>query len=210
MMTIPTIICVSPRPTATLPSRLPSGLARAFNAGISKTECDTALVVKDEAVNISSELYNNSGSDMTVNSVVYSIDNNNIYTATDIETIVSGDTYTVTFPYTFTSAGKTTVNVTMTATIDGTEYTFTSVLQLTVTDASIVTRVLVDGTHYNDYVTGYYSGNMGNFTELAAGMNAQVTIKQFGESITAEDLEDVSLLIISAPLRYSRDGLTAS
>lgn len=188
----------------------PVWTGESVNAGISKTECDTALVVKDEAVNISSELYNNSGSDMTVNSVVYSIDNNNIYTATAIETIVSGDTYTVTFPYTFASAGKTTVNVTMTATIDGTEYTFTSVLQLTVTDASIVTRVLVDGTHYNDYVTGYYSENMGNFTELAAGMNAQVTIKQFGESITAEDLEDVSLLIISAPLRYSRDGLTAS
>jgi len=188
----------------------PVWTGESVNAGISKTECDTVLVVKDEAVNISSELYNNSGSDMTVNSVVYSIDNNNIYTATAIETIVSGDTYTVTFPYTFTSAGKTTVNVTMTATIDGTEYTFTSVLQLTVTDASIVTRVLVDGTHYNDYVTGYYSGNMGNFTELAAGMNAQVTVKQFGESITAENLEDVSLLIISAPLRYSRDGLTAS
>ena len=188
----------------------PVWTGESVNAGISKTECDTALVVKDEAVNISSELYNNSGSDMTVNSVVYSIDNNNIYTANAIEPIVSGDTYTVTFPYTFTSAGKTTVNVTMTATIDGTEYTFTSVLQLTVTDASIVTRVLVDGTHYNDYVTGYYSGNMGNFTELAAGMNAQVTIKQFGESITAKDLEDVSLLIISAPLRYSRDGLTAS
>lgn len=188
----------------------PVWTGESVNAGISKTECDTALVVKDEAVNISSELYNNSGSDMTVNSVVYSIDNNNIYTANAIEPIASGDTYTVTFPYTFTSAGKTTVNVTMTATIDGTEYTFTSVLQLTVTDASIVTRVLVDGTHYNDYVTGYYSGNMGNFTELAAGMNAQVTVKQFGESITAEDLEDVSLLIISAPLRYSRDGLTAS
>lgn len=188
----------------------PVWTGESVNAGISKTECDTALVVKDEAVNISSEIYNNSGSDMTVSSVVYSVDNNNIYTATAIETIVSGDTYTVTFPYTFTSAGKTTVNVTMTATIDGTEYTFTSVLQLTVTDASIVTRVLVDGTHYNDYVTGYYSGNMGNFTELAAGMNAQVTVKQFGESITAEDLEDVSLLIISAPLRYSRDGLTAT
>lgn len=188
----------------------PVWTGESVNAGISKTECDTVLVVKDEAVNISSELYNNSGSDMTVNSVVYSIDNNNIYTATSIEPIASGDTYTVTFPYTFTSAGKTTVNVTMTATIGETEYTFTSVLQLTVTDASIVTRVLVDGTHYNDYVTGYYSGNMGNFTELAAGMNAQVTIKQFGESITAEDLEDVSLLIISAPLRYSRDGLTAS
>ena len=94
----------------------------------------------------------------------------------------------------------------MTATIGGTQYTFTSVLQLTVTDESLVTRVLVDGTHYNDYVTGYYSGNMGNFTELAADMNAQVTVKQPGEQpgeqITADDLEGVSLLVISAPLKY--------
>ena len=33
-----------------------------MNAGISKTECDTALVVKGEEVTLSSELYNNAGS----------------------------------------------------------------------------------------------------------------------------------------------------
>ena len=185
------------------------------NAGISKTECDTALVVKDEAVNLSSELYNNAGSDMTVQSLTYAVGDEPIYTADVSEigangVIASGDTATVTFSHTFTNAGKTTVDVTMTATIGGTQYTFTSVLQLTVTDESLVTRVLVDGTHYNDYVTGYYSGNMGNFTELAADMNAQVTVKQPGEQITANDLEGVSLLVISAPLKYDRDGLTAN
>ena len=189
------------------------------NAGISKTECDTALVVKDEAVNLSSELYNNAGSDMTVQSLTYAVGDEPIYTADVSEigangVIASGDTATVTFSHTFTNAGKTTVDVTMTATIGGTQYTFTSVLQLTVTDESLVTRVLVDGTHYNDYVTGYYSGNMGNFTELAADMNAQVTVKQPGEQpgeqITADDLEGVSLLVISAPLKYDRDGLTAN
>ena len=184
------------------------------NAGISKTECDTALVVKDEAVNLSSELYNNAGSDMTVKSLTYAVGDETIYTA-DVSkigangVIASGDTATVTFSHTFTNAGKATVDVSMTATIGETEYTFAGVLQLTVTDESLVTRVLVDGTHYNDYVNGYYSGNMGNFTQLAAGMNAQVTIHQPGDEITAEDLEDVSLLVISAPIKYTQNDITA-
>ena len=186
------------------------------NAGISKTECDTALVVKGEEVTLSSELYNNAGSAMTVQSVEFSVDGieEPIYTAnvSQIGTngvISSGGSYTVSFPYAFTQAGKATVDVSMTATIGETEYTFAGVLQLTVTDESLVTRVLVDGTHYNDYVNGYYSGNMGNFTQLAAGMNAQVTIQQPGDEITAEDLEDVSLLVISAPIKYTQNGITA-
>ena len=186
------------------------------NAGISKTECDTALVVKGEEVTLSSELYNNAGSDMTVESLTFSVDGieKPIYTAnvSQIGTngvISSGGSYTVNFPYAFTQAGKATVDVSMTATIGETEYTFAGVLQLTVTDESLVTRVLVDGTHYNDYVNGYYSGNMGNFTQLAAGMNAQVTIQQPGDEITAEDLEDVSLLVISAPIKYTQNDITA-
>ena len=184
------------------------------NAGISKTECDTALVVKDEAVNLSSELYNNAGSDMTVQSLTYAVGDEPIYTADVSEigangVIASGDTATVTFSHTFTNAGKTTVDVTMTATIGGTQYTFTSVLQLTVTDESLVTRVLVDGTHWNDYVTGYYADRMGNFAQLAADMNAQVTIKQPGETITADDLENVSLLVVSAPLKRTGSSNTA-
>lgn len=192
----------------------PVWTGESINAGISKTECDTVLVVKDEPVNISSELFNNSNLDMTVNSLVYTVDGDKIYEVEDVRTIgnngviSTGGTAIVTFPHAFTAGGATSVEATMTATIGDTAYTFTSVLQLTVTDESLVTRVLVDGTHWNDYVTGYYHGNMGNFTELAASMNAQVTIKQPGETITASDLEDVALLVISAPLKYDgRDDL---
>ena len=192
----------------------PVWTGESINAGISKTECDTVLVVKDEPVNISSELFNNSNLDMTVNSLVYTVDGDKIYEVEDVRTIgnngviSTGGTAIVTFPHAFTAGGATSVEATMIATIGDTAYTFTSVLQLTVTDESLVTRVLVDGTHWNDYVTGYYHGNMGNFTELAASMNAQVTIKQPGETITAADLEDVALLVISAPLKYDgRDDL---
>ena len=192
----------------------PVWTGESVNAGIAATECDTALVVKGEAVTLSSELYNNAGSDMTVQSVVFSVDGETIYTA-DVSTIgtngiiPSGGTATVSFPYAFASAGKTTVDVAMTATIGETEHTFTSVLQLTVTDESLVTRVLVDGTHWNDYVTGYYADRMGNFAQLAADMNAQVTIKQPGETITADDLENVSLLVVSAPLKRTGSSNTA-
>ena len=192
----------------------PVWTGESVNAGIAATECDTALVVKGEAVTLSSELYNNAGSDMTVQSVKFSVDGETVYTA-DISTIgtngiiPSGGTATVSFPHAFASAGKTTVDVAMTATIGGTEHTFTSVLQLTVTDESLVTRVLVDGTHWNDYVTGYYADRMGNFAQLAADMNAQVTIKQPGETITADDLENVSLLVVSAPLKRTGSSNTA-
>ena len=192
----------------------PVWTGESVNAGIAATECDTALVVKGEAVTLSSELYNNAGSDMTVQSVVFSVDGETIHTAdgSTIGTngvIPSGGTATVSFPYAFASAGKTTVDVAMTATIGRTEHTFTSVLQLTVTDESLVTRVLVDGTHWNDYVTGYYADRMGNFAQLAADMNAQVTIKQPGETITADDLENVSLLVVSAPLKRTGSSNTA-
>ena len=182
------------------------------NAGISQTQCDQELVVRGEEVTISSELYNNAGSDMTVQSLVYTVEDEVIYTADPASigengVLASGASDTVSFPYAFPAAGQTTVDVTMSAAIGGTDYTFTSVLQLEVTDASLVSRILVDGTHYNDYVTGYYSGNMGNFTALAAQMGAQVTVKQPGETITAADLEGVSMLVISAPLKTNQNNV---
>ena len=185
------------------------------NAGISQTQCDQELVVKGEQVNLSSEIYNNAGSDMTVQFLTYSVEDQVIYTVDPATlgtdgVLASGTSATASFPYAFPNAGKTTVDVELVADIGGTQYTFTGVLQLNVTDPSLVTRILVDGTHYNDYVTGYYSGNMGNFTALAAEMNAQVTVKQPGETITPADLEGVSLLVVSAPLKKTQNGVTPS
>ena len=81
------------------------------NAGISSTQCDQELVVKGEQVNLSSEIYNNAGSDMTVKSMTYSVEDQVIYTVdpTTLGTdgvLASGASALVSFPYTFTSAGK--------------------------------------------------------------------------------------------------------
>ncbi|MGN1112837.1 MAG: dockerin type I domain-containing protein, partial [Acutalibacteraceae bacterium] len=95
--------------------------------------------------------------------------------------------------------------IVMKATIHGEDYTFTDVLKLSVTDSSIATKVLIDGTHYNDYVTGYYSGNMTNLINMGISDNIQVKVAQPGQEITSQTLNDVSLLIISAPLKYTSD-----
>lgn len=184
------------------------------NAGLASTTCDTELIVKDESVNITSALYNNTQSSMTVRSLRYMVGDTVIEEATGeklaaISTVNSGASANYTFRYTPSTVGSTTINVTLVALVDGTEQTFTGVLRLSVTDAALVTRILVDGTHYNDYVTGYYSDRMANFAALAAGENAQVTIKQPGESITAADLEGVSLLVVSAPLKYAGNNVAA-
>ena len=88
----------------------PVWTGESINAGISKTECDTVLVVKDETVNISSELFNNSNLDMQVNSLVYTVDGETIYTA-DVTAIgnsgviSTGGTAIITFPHAFTAGG---------------------------------------------------------------------------------------------------------
>ena len=48
----------------------------------------------------------------------------------------------------------------------------------------MVSRVVVDGTHFNDYVSGYYANNLGNFTTIANKENIAVNIET--EKITNE------------------------
>ena len=190
----------------------PVWVGESVNAGISKTASDVALPIKGDAINISSQIFNNLSEDMTVTSLTYTMEGQEepFHTA-DVSSIGDGGvvgartSYEYGFPYTADQAGGFNINVRMTADIGGEEFTFTDVLKLSVSDPAIATKVLIDGTHYNDYVNGYYSGNMTNFINMGTADNIQVRIAQPGEKITAETLEDISLFVISAPLKYTSD-----
>ena len=41
------------------------------------------------------------------------------------------------------------------ATMNGVQKVYKSVLKLSYATPEMVTKVIIDGTHYNDYVTGY-------------------------------------------------------
>ena len=190
----------------------PVWTGESVNAGISNTSSDVAMPIKGDEIQISSQIFNNLSDDMTVTSLTYTMEGQAepFHTADaaaigENGVIGARASYEYSFSYTAEQAGGFNINAELKATIGGEEYTFTDVLKLSVSDPSIATKVLVDGTHYNDYVNGYYSGNMTNFINMGTSDNIQVKIVQPGEEVTADMLEDVALFVISAPLKYTSD-----
>lgn len=190
----------------------PVWTGESVNAGISNTSSDVAMPIKGDDINISSQIFNNLSDDMTVESLTYTMEGQTepFHTADvsqigDNGVIGARGSFTYSFSYTADQAGGFNINAELKALIGGEEYTFTDVLKLSVSDPSIATKVLIDGTHYNDYVNGYYSGNMTNFINMGTSDNIQVKIVQPGEEVTPEMLQDVSLFVISAPLKYTSD-----
>ncbi len=190
----------------------PVWTGESVNAGISNTSSDVAMPIRGDEINISSQIFNNLSDDMTVESLTYTMEGQTepFHTADvsqigDNGVIGARGSFMYSFPYTADQAGGFNINAELKALIGGEEYTFTDVLKLSVSDPSIATKVLIDGTHYNDYVNGYYSGNMTNFINMGTSDNIQVKIVQPGEEVTSEMLQDVSLFVISAPLKYTSD-----
>jgi len=177
----------------------PVWIGEVDKAGISKTTGSTTLPIKGESFKVTSSLYNNETMPMTINSLVYSIDGNVINTAPAIDPVASLSTGSYSFDYTPQTAGTYNINVKMTATIDGVEKIFTDVLKIDVTDPALVTKVVADGSHFNDYVNGYYANNLGNFTTLANNERIAVNIEK--TKLSDDILKDVKLLMISAPAK---------
>lgn len=172
--------------------------------GISSISTTASLPVKNEELPITTTLYNNENDDFLVESIVFKvgdkvIKNVDLTKETQMQKVAFGETPSYTFSYKHDSLGKTDIEVLVSGTLKGTKKLFTDKLQLNYVDPSMITRVIVDGTHNNDYVTGYYGGNVGNFADIAAGDKVQVSVEK--TKITKEMLEDCKLLVISAPAK---------
>ena len=175
------------------------------HAGISSVKTDTSIPVMGENMNITTTLYNNEANPMTVSSLTYSVAGQVIKTVTGSELaggadVATSGTASHTFAYAPSSLGNVDIDVTLRATINGIEKVYTSVLRVSVSDKSTITKVLIDGTHKNDYVNGYYSGNMKKLINMCTEMGIQARIET--TAITPEMLADTDLLIVSAPLKY--------
>jgi hypothetical protein len=177
----------------------PVWVGEVTKAGLSKTTSSAALPIKGEELTITSSLYNNESAPMDVTSLEYSIDGTVIESTDKIGEVGALSTKDYSFKYTSAKAGACSVNVKLTATINNVEKVFTDVLKLNFFDPKIVTKVLIDGTHRNDYVNGYYANNMDNFIAIAAAKSIQVKIEE--TQITKEMLDETNLLIISAPAK---------
>lgn len=170
-------------------------------AGISSFTTDVALAVQNQALDLTLDLYNNENKPLEIEEITFTIGDEVIHTAdlTNLKQVGKTDTASYSFSYTHSGMGQTTIYANVKASMDGVEKIYREPLKLTYVSKEMVTKVIIDGTHYNDYVTGYYGGNMGNFTKIAA--DSQVEVKIETEKITEEMLKDCSLLVISAPAK---------
>ena len=168
-------------------------------AGISKTAGSTSLPIKGESIKITTSLYNNETAPMNIVNLVYSINGNIINSVQDLEAVKSLGTGAYSFDYTPLQGGKYNIDVKLTTFINGVEKIFTDVLKLDVVEPAVTTKVVVDATHFNDYVAGYYANNLGNFTAIAN--NQKVAVRIENNKLTNEILMDTQLLIITAPAK---------
>lgn len=177
----------------------PVWIGEVDKAGITKTTSSSSLPIKGESLKITTSLFNNESVPMNVTSLEYSVGGSVIHTAPAIDAVASLGTASYSFDYIPTAAGKFDVNVKLTATIGGVEKTFTDVLKLNVADPAITTKIVVDASHYNDYVSGYYSGNMTNLVSIANQEGMSVVIQT--SPLTADSLKDAQLLVLSPPAK---------
>lgn len=169
--------------------------------GISGLSTSSSLPVQNQALDLTLDLYNNESKDLEIESIEFTVGDKVIHTAdlTNLTKVDKKSTASYTFSYTHDGLGQTNINATVKANLNGVEKVYKEVLKLTYVSPSMVSKVIVDGTHYNDYVTGYYGGNMGNFTAISADKMVEVTVVK--DEITEEMLSDCGLLVISAPAR---------
>lgn len=171
-------------------------------AGINSLSTTEVLPVQGQALDVNLELYNNENTDMIINSIEFKVGDEVVHTAdlTKISKVESMGTAAYSFDYAYDGVGSIEVEAVVNATLNGAAKVYNSTLKLNYVTPQMVTKVVIDGSHYNDYVTGYYGGNVSNFTAIAGKKNIRVEILT-DESKAAEALADCSLFIVSAPAK---------
>ncbi len=175
--------------------------------GISGLSVDTSLPVAGEALTITSTLFNNEASNFEVTSIIYSANGEIVHTTelNEQNSVIKSQTeITDSFEFVCDKPGKQTIVASLTGYLNGSPKNYTATLELVYVSEDMITRVVVDGSHLNDYVTGYYSGNVGNFADIAASDYVKVDVVK--DQITSETLADATVLVISAPNKNTKNG----
>ena len=172
-------------------------------AGINAISTGEALPIAGEPLDVTLDLYNNEKTALNIESIEFTVDGKTVK-AVDLDKegltkVASEGTATYTFSYTYDKVGAMEMNVVVKASLNGVEKVYNDVLKLTYVDNSMVSHVVIDGTHYNDYVTGYYGDNVDSFISIAADKNIKAKVEK--DEITAETLKDAAILVVSAPAK---------
>ena len=187
----------------------PVWVGETLKLGISSVECGTETPVTNEALTITTTLFNSEKTAAAIKSVSYTVNGKAIDgTPGGASTVPASGTAAVTFQYTPTAARVMTVTVTAVLELNGEEYTFTKDIELDVLDADSLVYIGIDASHDNEYVAGNYKDSMGNFGSLAADYSVRtVTLNTSEELIAACSNPKYKALILTVPSRRNGDSL---
>ncbi len=184
----------------------PVWLGRAKAVGMSELATSAYVVVKGEAAPFSNQFFNNESVPATLVSVRYEIENGPVLLEEDVNAIIAPlGTLDRKLDVTFTQAGKQTLKLTAVVSVGGESKTLSSSITVDVQDPDKMVYVGVDGSHYNEYVSGNYKDSMGNFATLASDYNVRVNVLNTkAELLEALQNPKYRMMVFTAPSR--RDG----
>ena len=180
--------------------------------GIKDVTTDADIPIQNEQMQITLNLYNDEDLDLTIDSIVFTVGGQTVHTvdlaANGLTALAAHSTASYTFPFTYGGIGTMILNATVNGVYNGVDKQYNGVLQMEFLPDAMISNVIIDGTHYNDYVTGNYSGNVTKVVQLGADNFARVRVET--GRITKDMLDDCRLLIITSPAKRSMSGYYTS
>jgi uncharacterized protein YjdB len=168
--------------------------------GISKVELSQNPQIIGKPVDITATVYNNSANSLLNAEVEFfkdSVDYNNKIGEKVISVIGAASVATAQITWIPEEKGNHNIYARMILNVNGTDKVFTESTVLEVVNADDVVKVVVDGGHYNQYVTGDYKDKIITLQEIFKDKKLMMVINN--DELTAEDLENAKVLIITDP-----------
>ncbi len=182
------------------------------NIGISHVESSASKAIVGSDVDIETVLYNNDEITITDIKIKYYL-NGVLISEEDMDDIEPSKQGTSIISVTIDKNGTNTILAEVECKVNGLAREFSDRVEVTGVNSDEVTRVLIDGSKTNAYVTGGYTDNMNYVTEIIQDNGGVVEINL--EELSEELLDGVDLLIITDPSSsnpaevYSDDELDA-
>lgn len=178
----------------------PIWVGDALSVGLSNAKVDTDMTLPGQNVEFDVGFFNNGEKD--VKDVKFEFFKNEINDANKIgekaiENVASTKTENVKFDWKADKEGEYTLYAKATVKLDKGDKSFTTSAKVKVVNPDKVKKILVDGAHYNQYITGDYAGKYTAFKSLLTEKDGLTIINK--DKITDETLKDVSILVLTNP-----------
>ncbi|WP_346915625.1 CehA/McbA family metallohydrolase [Clostridium sp.] len=170
------------------------------NFGLTAVTVDNEITLPNEKVQVSVGVYNNESTalkDAKVEFFVNEIKTENKIGEKVIPLVEGAKTENVQLDWTPTKQGEYTIYAKATINHEGSEKVFTNSVKVKVKNPENTYKVVIDGAHVNQYVSGNYAGKYTALKNLLQDRNTILSLNK--EPITADTLKGIDLFILTDP-----------